>query len=145
MTNRDNIKEKYNDQGFAVVEGAFRPDELEPLRSLLQKQVDDRARLFFSTGKLDELFETEPLQSRLFRLGERCPELRRGWRPSGSESLIPRTTTGRRTVALHFVPSAARADPARVLLAAGIGPVTGDKLMSRATKCTSPEKVDTFS
>ena len=60
----------------------LRPDELEPLRTFLQKEVDDRARTFFYGGKLDELFESEPLQSRLLRLEERCPELRRGWRPN---------------------------------------------------------------
>ena len=76
------IKEHYDEVGYAVVKGALRPDELEPLRTLLQKEVDDRARALFSIGKLDELFESEPLQSRLLRLEERCPELWRGWRPN---------------------------------------------------------------
>ena len=82
MTDIAKIEEHYDEVGYAVVEDAFRPDELEPLRTLLQKKVDDRARTFFSAGKLDELFESEPLQSRLLRLVERCPELRRGWRPN---------------------------------------------------------------
>ena len=82
MTDIAKIKEHYDELGYAVVEGALRPVELEPLRSLLHKEVDDRARTFFSAGKLDELFESEPLQSRLLRLEERCPELRRGWRPN---------------------------------------------------------------
>jgi hypothetical protein len=71
------IKKEYDKLGDVVVEDAFRPDELEPLRTLLQKKVSDRAQTLFSIGKLDELFETELLSSRLLRLAERCPEMRR--------------------------------------------------------------------
>lgn len=77
-----NIKKEYNELGYVVVEDAFRPDELEPLRSLLQKEVDNRAQTLFLTEKLDELFETEPLPSRLLCLEECCPEMRWGWKPN---------------------------------------------------------------
>jgi ectoine hydroxylase-related dioxygenase (phytanoyl-CoA dioxygenase family) len=76
------IKEEFLAHGFTVVENAIRLGELEPLKSLIEKEINDRAQAFYSTRELDELFESEPLQLRLLRLGERCPRLRQGWKPN---------------------------------------------------------------
>ena len=67
-------KAQFFETGWAMVPDLFAPEDLEPLRQEIADVIDAVARRLFEEGALADLHESKPLETRLTRLLESCPE-----------------------------------------------------------------------
>jgi hypothetical protein len=58
----------YQEEGFAVVRGAFDPAELEPVRGVIARAIDSLANDMVARGEARETFAGEPIETRLVKL-----------------------------------------------------------------------------
>jgi ectoine hydroxylase-related dioxygenase (phytanoyl-CoA dioxygenase family) len=59
---------EYQERGFAVVRGALDPAELEPVRGVIARAIDDLARGMVARGEAANTFAGEPIETRLVKL-----------------------------------------------------------------------------
>jgi len=64
----------FEEEGYLVVPDLFTPEELQPLRDEIAAIVDRTAKELHAEGKLSDLYEKEPFETRLTRLLAEVPE-----------------------------------------------------------------------
>jgi ectoine hydroxylase-related dioxygenase (phytanoyl-CoA dioxygenase family) len=65
----------YKEEGYIVIEGALTDADLEPLIQAHIAIVDEIARDLHRQGKVADLYEEEPFETRLARLADQCDEV----------------------------------------------------------------------
>ena len=78
MTDEE-IKESYEQNGYAVVENIIDESELDPMRGFIKARVDEYAREQYAEGKLSSLYEDEPFTRRYAAICEDQGIEPRGW------------------------------------------------------------------
>ncbi|MBI4551727.1 MAG: phytanoyl-CoA dioxygenase family protein [Candidatus Latescibacteria bacterium] len=70
--------ERFQTEGYLVVEDALQPDDLNPILQAYEEEIDRRAVRFHAEGKSPHLYQDQPFSHRLARLAEHCPEIAGG-------------------------------------------------------------------
>jgi phytanoyl-CoA hydroxylase len=65
----------FKEEGYVIVEGGLTDDDLEPLIQDHNVIVDEIARDLDQQGKIANLYENEPFDTRLARLADQCDEV----------------------------------------------------------------------
>ncbi len=65
------------EEGYVMIPDLFRPSSLNPLRREIAGIIDKSANLLLQEGKLTEIYENEPFETRLTRLMADHPELQK--------------------------------------------------------------------
>jgi len=60
--------ERFNQEGYLIVEGALGDEDLNPVIDEYSAHIDRRARQLHAEGKLSRLYEEEPFERRLARI-----------------------------------------------------------------------------
>ncbi len=71
----------YEKEGYALVSGVLTQKDLDPLRSVIERAVDDLAHKLKSEGKIASLFENEPFERRMAAMFEGTGTGFRNWDP----------------------------------------------------------------
>ena len=69
---------EYRREGVLKVEGALRPQDLQPVIDELSEEIDRRARALHAEGRLEHLHEEAPFETRIGLLYGQCREITRG-------------------------------------------------------------------
>ena len=67
--------EQYRREGYVMVPDVFAVSELEPLRQELTDVIHDASLKLQAEGKLSQLYEAEPFETRLNRVYTECPDI----------------------------------------------------------------------
>ena len=60
--------DRFNEEGYLVVEEALEDDDLNPVIDEYRTYIDDRARQLYEKGKIGDLYEDEPFGGRVARI-----------------------------------------------------------------------------
>ena len=70
--------EEFNTRGALIARGALAHADQQPLIDELSQWIDDRARALEAEGKIDDLHEDAPFETRYGLLFKQCPEIGQG-------------------------------------------------------------------
>ena len=70
--------EEFNTRGVIIARGALTHDDQQPLIDELSEWIDARAHTLHKAGKIDELHEGAPFETRYGLLFKQCPEIGQG-------------------------------------------------------------------
>ena len=70
--------EEFTTRGVIIARGALTHDDQQPLIDELSEWIDARAHTLHKAGKIDELHEGAPFETRYGLLFKQCPEIGQG-------------------------------------------------------------------
>ena len=70
--------EAFDTYGYIIAQGVLTAEDLQPVIDELSDFIDQRARDLKAEGKIENLYEDEPFETRYGLLFEQCPEMNRG-------------------------------------------------------------------
>jgi len=62
----------FQEQGYVILRGVLEPDVIAGAQGEMEKIVDQHAAKLLATGKINDLMESEPFETRIHRLYEQC-------------------------------------------------------------------------
>jgi hypothetical protein len=65
----------YQTNGYVIAQDVFTDTDLQPLIDEIEYLIDERARVLYEEGKLEQLYENEPFERRFALLRSQCPEI----------------------------------------------------------------------
>jgi hypothetical protein len=69
----------FQTNGYLIADNIFTEQDLQPVIDELSRIIDERARKLHAEGKLADLCESEPFETRFASLGKQCPEIKKGF------------------------------------------------------------------
>lgn len=75
MKHADNRVDKFQRDGYIVVENVLQETDFEPLIREYETYIDQRARELYACGELSDLFENEPFERRLACITEQTTDV----------------------------------------------------------------------
>jgi hypothetical protein len=69
----------FQTNGYVIADNVLTDADLQPVIDELSQTIDNRARALQAEGKLTDLYENEPFERRFAKLGEQCPEIKKGF------------------------------------------------------------------
>ncbi|MBE7466480.1 MAG: phytanoyl-CoA dioxygenase family protein [Planctomycetes bacterium] len=70
--------DSFKENGFLIVEGLFRDEDLAPVEAGITAWIDAKARKLLAEGKITQLYEKEDFEHRFARIYDECPEIGSG-------------------------------------------------------------------
>ncbi len=65
----------FADEGWVMVPDVYTEADLQPVRDEITEVIDGAARTLLAEGKIKQIWEAEPFETRLTRIYEECPEI----------------------------------------------------------------------
>ena len=70
--------EAFNTDGYIIARNALTDEDLQPVIDELSEFIDQRAKELQTEGKIENLYENEPFETRYGLLFQQCPEINKG-------------------------------------------------------------------